>query len=502
MPIAGQTAKSGRRLAFALASLAQLLFLVLACGLLNGCASDGSNAKLLWKYSAPRRSHWTANGTADEPKVTGDIVIYSGGYPDHNEIFLNAVDFKTGKKIWSSEHSVAKFIISGDSVFYTTLESMTTPQPGKKKKEWIRCADISTGKLKWEKLIETNYGSLQFLSDSSLLYLLVDDAEICAIDKKTGDIAWHHMLRSVSTNAAYTPASVAASGDTIFVAMPNHTISVVDGITGNFKSVIRHLRSPASEERRIILPVGDLIVLVDSDGFVSTVNGNTARISTPVATGPLASQPSVDDSAVYLSLSGLNMPEKEKVEEQIKVATPKKETDSSTKQEDALLAKIQESPQVASGPVPPPSKKYLCAIEVDNVTPDFKWLTEVNSTVSQPPVLSDKMLLAGTAESPGEVLALQKNTGAPIWTYDSGPVVGRPAIDGDVVLATNKDGLMALDASSGKLLWKYRIDNTTPASGPVISGDIVLLVGRDSNLYAVKLEKSPDRKTEEPATQE
>lgn len=502
MPIAGQTAKSGMRLAIALAALAQLIFLVWVCGLLNGCASDGSNAKLLWKYSAPRRSHWTANGTADEPKVTGDIVIYAGGYPDHNEIFLNAVDFKTGKKIWSSEHSVSKFIISGDSIFYTTLESMTSPQPGKKKKEWIRCADISTGKLIWEQLIETSYGSLQFLSDGSFLYLLVDDAEICAIDKKTGGIAWHHMLRSVSRNAAYTPASVAASGDTIFVAMPNHTISVVDGTTGEFKSVIRRLRLPASEGRRIILPVKDLIVLVDSDGFVSTVNGNTARISTPVATGPLASPPSIDDSSIYLSLSGLNLPEKEKVQHQGKVATPGKERDSSTKQEDAPLAKNKQPPQVASGPVPPPAQKYLCAIAVDNVTPDFKWLTEVNSTVSQPPVLSDKMLLAGTAEPPGEVLAFQKNTGTPIWTYNSGPVVGRPAIDGDTVFATNKDGLMALDASSGKLLWKYRMDNTTPASGPVISGDIVLLVGRDSNLYAVKLEKSKEIKVKEAAARQ
>lgn len=487
MRIAGQTAKPGRRLIFSLAASAQLIVFVFACGLIGGCKSTNHDTKqLLWKYSAPRRSHWTANGSADRPVVAGDLVLYKGGYPDRNEIYLNVVDLRTGKKMWSSPNSVSQYIISGDTVFYTTIDSMTTPQPGKKKKEWIRAVDISTGKSKWEKLIETNYGSLQFLADSSFLYMFTNDAEICAVNKATGEIAWNQTLPSVSSNSAYTPASVAAVGDIIFVAMPDHTISVIDGTAGKVKSVIPGLRSPSAGGRRTIMPAGSLIVLVDSDGFVSTVNGNTARISTPVETGPLQSQPSIDETAVYLSAaeSSTKLPS-DRTEK-----TPSVKGNPGAKKAEAKEAKKENTPHAESGSLAPKAQRYLCAIAVDNITPTFKWQTNVNGLVNQPPVLNDNMLVVGTADGAGEVLALKKKTGDFLWSYESGPITGRPAINLGVVFASGKNDVMALDASTGKLLWRYQLENTTPASGPIISGNILLMVGRDSNLYAVKLDKS------------
>lgn len=517
MPIAGQTAKSGRRQAFSLAALAQLILFVFSCVLISGCAADKKkDAQLLWKYSAPRKSHWTAKGTADRPIVAGDIVIYTGGYPDRNEVFLNAVDLKSGNKLWSSPNSVSQFMVSGDTVFYTTIDSMTIPQPGKKKKEWLRSVDITTGKLKWEKMIETSYGRMQFLSDGSMLYLYINDAQICGMSKETGEVAWQQMLPSISPNAKYTPASVAASGDILFAAMPNHTISVIDGTAGKIKSVISGLRSPAGDGRRTIMAAGNLIILVDSDGYVSTVNGSTAKISTPIATGPLDSPPSIDDSAVYLSASEAGTQPQSKTTEVPKTGVPAPTKESpATEKKDAPPAVSDSPPPPTSDSPPPPTsgsppatssalapqaQHYLCAIAVDNVTPSFKWQTNVNGLVNQSPVLDDKLLVVGTATGAGQVLAYKKGTGQFLWSYDSGPVTGRPAIDEDIVFASSKDDLLALNASTGKLLWKYQLENTTPAAGPIISGSTLLLVGRDSNLYAIKLEKMPTRSSQESTT--
>lgn len=500
MPIAGQTAKTDRRRLFSFAALAHLILFVFSSGLISGCNVGMQDARLLWKYSAPRRSHWTANGTADSPIVAGGIVLYTGGYPDRNEVFLNAVDLNTGKKIWSSPNPVSKFTISGDTVFYSSIDSMTATQPGKKKKEWVRAVEVTTGKLKWEKMIETSYGSIQFLSDNSFLYLFINDAEICAINKETAEIAWQQTLPSISSNEKYTPASVAASGDTLFVAMPDHTISVIDGTKGKLKSVIPGLRSPSGEGRRTIMPAGNLIVLVDSDGFVSTVNGSTAKISTPVATGPLDSPPSIDESAVYLSAS-----EAGKTSQVLpsKLLAPTNAIPASTERaapQAVLDSSTSSSSQSASGPIAPPPQRYLCAIAIDNVTPSFKWQTNVNGVVNQSPVLDDKMLVVGTASGAGEILAYKKATGQLLWSYDSGPVTGRPTIDADIVFASSKDDLLALDASTGKLLWKYHLENTAPAAGPTISGNTLLLAGRDSNLYAIKLEKTPPRSARQSTT--
>jgi outer membrane protein assembly factor BamB len=59
-----------------------------------------------------------------------------------------------------------------------------------------------------------------------------------------------------------------------------------------------------------------------------------------------------------------------------------------------------------------------------------------------------------------------------LWNAQVVSCVGAPAVSGDLVVVTAKQGLQAIDRSTGQTLWTEKLDSP-PLTGPVISGDRV-----------------------------
>jgi eukaryotic-like serine/threonine-protein kinase len=99
----------------------------------------------------------------------------------------------------------------------------------------------------------------------------------------------------------------------------------------------------------------------------------------------------------------------------------------------------------------------------------------------------------------GEVLAVDAATGNVAWRYRTeGRVRSSPTVDGGVVYVGSSDGhLYALDAASGALRWKFAtqgvtidlekagFDRRSIQSSPAVTADLVVVGCRDGHLYGV-----------------
>jgi len=114
------------------------------------------------------------------------------------------------------------------------------------------------------------------------------------------------------------------------------------------------------------------------------------------------------------------------------------------------------------------------------------------------PAAAGSRVIAGSGN--GEVLALDAATGAVAWKYRTeGRVRSSPAIADGVVYAGSFDGhLYALDADTGALVWKFAtqgvtldlekagFDRRSIQSSPAVTADLVVVGCRDGRLYGVE----------------
>jgi len=95
------------------------------------------------------------------------------------------------------------------------------------------------------------------------------------------------------------------------------------------------------------------------------------------------------------------------------------------------------------------------------------------------PQASGLFVLAGqlvcVQDSPGELAALDA-AGRALWRRETGELVGEPDLAGPilVVAAASPGVLMALDAATGRELWRLAPD-APPTTGPAVRGDVVYL---------------------------
>ncbi len=110
------------------------------------------------------------------------------------------------------------------------------------------------------------------------------------------------------------------------------------------------------------------------------------------------------------------------------------------------------------------------------------------------PVIWNDKLIAGGAD----LVALDVKTGKPLWRHspDSDPALfernkrqvlsglSAPAVSGNTLYVGKEDGYFyALDAETGKTLWRYRI-GVPIKSSPVVTGNAVYVGACDGNVYA------------------
>ena len=81
--------------------------------------------------------------------------------------------------------------------------------------------------------------------------------------------------------------------------------------------------------------------------------------------------------------------------------------------------------------------------------------------------------------------------GRMLWSFKTGDVTPSVTVHGGVAYAVSFDGnLYAVDAMSGKLVWKFPTDGKI-LYAPFIHGDVLYFGSEDGNLYAVGTDSRP-----------
>jgi polyvinyl alcohol dehydrogenase (cytochrome) len=115
------------------------------------------------------------------------------------------------------------------------------------------------------------------------------------------------------------------------------------------------------------------------------------------------------------------------------------------------------------------------------------WSVDVGGAVTGTPVVADGTVYIGTYA--GTLIALDLATGATTWTYETGAavrdptlnidlgIIGSAAVAGDTVYVGDAAATVhALDAASGTLRWKTKIDDQSAAcirSSPIAANGVV-----------------------------
>lgn len=124
-----------------------------------------------------------------------------------------------------------------------------------------------------------------------------------------------------------------------------------------------------------------------------------------------------------------------------------------------------------------PGRKLHCAAAA---TGRDVWQVPVDAAASGEFVLTASNLFL--YQGAGELACIATrgaDAGMTRWSSAVGRTVGAPCPAGDLVLvATVKDGVMAMDSGTGKLLWKQPSPRT-PLTGPVASDDMVAVAAAD-----------------------
>jgi len=94
-----------------------------------------------------------------------------------------------------------------------------------------------------------------------------------------------------------------------------------------------------------------------------------------------------------------------------------------------------------------------------------------------------------TSNTQGEILALDKKSGKPVWKFaTNGKVYSIPAVGDRIVVAGSTDSYVyGLDAANGKLIWKLQTGKAVLAH-PVIYNNIVYTGSSDGHFRAIGLE--------------
>ncbi|MCY2994338.1 MAG: PQQ-binding-like beta-propeller repeat protein [Planctomycetota bacterium] len=118
------------------------------------------------------------------------------------------------------------------------------------------------------------------------------------------------------------------------------------------------------------------------------------------------------------------------------------------------------------------------------------WVREIErerlGTVMEPIVADGRLFLATHS---GNVYALDAESGKPLWRFTShGPFLHSPAVAGGLLLAASTDGnLYAVEAGTGKLVWQWFGGDGGFSASPTVADQTVYLGTRAGDFAAIQL---------------
>lgn len=132
----------------------------------------------------------------------------------------------------------------------------------------------------------------------------------------------------------------------------------------------------------------------------------------------------------------------------------------------------------------PARRPELLALDLDG---RLRWhfKTDQETWLDRTPLALGSLLV--TAGSDGSVYALRRRDGALQWRQQIGPTQKRlsaPISDGQRLYVGAADGLYALAAEDGRILWYFATERTMEAA-PVLVGDTIYATCHDHHLYAI-----------------
>jgi outer membrane protein assembly factor BamB len=114
-----------------------------------------------------------------------------------------------------------------------------------------------------------------------------------------------------------------------------------------------------------------------------------------------------------------------------------------------------------------------------------KWAYQDNSDIGSGTAVDKK--LAYVTNTNGEVVALKKKNGKPVWKFQTnGKIYAMPAVDGKIVVAASSDNSIYGLTTKGKLIWKVTASKAV-LGNPVISDKVAYIGGSDGHFRAINI---------------
>jgi outer membrane protein assembly factor BamB len=123
----------------------------------------------------------------------------------------------------------------------------------------------------------------------------------------------------------------------------------------------------------------------------------------------------------------------------------------------------------------------------------WKWVAPPGSSYIYQPVVAQGLVYVGAND--GHVYALREQDGTPLWQYDTGTSDTfdrfRPAVSSDIVYVEVNDSVAALGASDGMVMWRHSLGGENSTSSvrslsPAVADGVVYASTTDGNLYALQ----------------
>jgi outer membrane protein assembly factor BamB len=145
-----------------------------------------------------------------------------------------------------------------------------------------------------------------------------------------------------------------------------------------------------------------------------------------------------------------------------------------------------------------PYENVLSTKNVDEL--DVQWIFTTQGAVESSPAVVNGVVYIGSDD--GNLYALNAATGAMKWSYFTGtaagradnscpsclipaPIISSPAVaNGAVFFGSSNNGVYALSASTGSLLWTFTTGGPVTSS-PAVANGAVYIGSNDGNLYAL-----------------
>lgn len=113
------------------------------------------------------------------------------------------------------------------------------------------------------------------------------------------------------------------------------------------------------------------------------------------------------------------------------------------------------------------------------------WTYQLGEIIDSSAAIVDGVVYVGGGD--GDLVALDLDTGAERWKYDTGNLIGEssPAVAGGAVYIGDLGGVLhAVNTADGKPLWTFKTGSEIKSS-PVVAGDVVLIGSYDAHLYGL-----------------